>query len=109
MLFISCLFSVKIPERVINIWLCGFLENNTFTFRHPAFVTLFLLQTDPAPTREGTRDVALTGTSWLTPVHVALVGFFHCGSIFHVEWLSRCFSTSKNSARVVLCERENSV
>jgi len=52
MLFISWHFSVKIPERVINIWLCGFLENNTcLHLDTPAIVTLFLLQTDPDPHR----------------------------------------------------------
>jgi len=46
-------FSVKIPERVINIWLCGFLENNKcLHLGTPAIVKLFLLQTDPHQRRE---------------------------------------------------------
>jgi len=66
----------KIPERVFNIWLCGFLENNTcLHVGTPAIVSLFLLQTDPAPIREGTSAVALTGNSLGTPGLDALVFF----------------------------------
>jgi len=59
---------VKIPERVINIWLCGFLENNTClhlgTLRSSHCLCYKLT---PDPIREGDSYVALTGEGLGTP------------------------------------------
>jgi len=56
-------FSVKIPQTVINIWLCGFLENNKCLHLGTLWSSHFFCYT-LTPIREGESDVALTGKVW---------------------------------------------
>jgi len=45
---------VKIPERVIHIWLCGFLENNKcLHLGTPAVVTFCCYKLNPPPSEKG--------------------------------------------------------
>jgi len=86
-------FSVKIPERVINIWLCvAFWKTINVYIEAPLRSShLFCYKVTPAPIREGKSYVALTGKSLGTPDLVT--PWDRCPTTKRFTWLivSCCF------------------
>jgi len=77
--------------------MCGFLGNNKcLHLGTPAIVTLFLLQSDPAPIREGKRFVALTGKSLGTP-DLNSEGYYYNHSSTESKKLAICPTLSRIS------------